>query len=159
MTRTGTVMAITRRMLASASRSWTLLPIRQALTITPLVVLLGTVVACGGGGGSDPRCVARSSLRDAVGAVGQADAAEVAGDARTAAERMAEVERLVATARRNLSASTTSTVERAMVEAAGYLQFIVDEHRASGMVDAPLAQFATRELNRAPAPGEPPLDC
>lgn len=128
-------------------------------TLALLALLLGTIIACGGSGSPDPRCVARSALRDAVQAVGQADSAEASGDAGTAVERIAEVERLVATARRNLSSSATDTVERAMLEAAGYLQFIVDEHRVSGMVDAPLAQFATRELNKAPAPGERPLDC
>lgn len=128
-------------------------------TLGLLVLLLGTIIACGSSGSSDPRCVARNSLRDAIEVVGQADAAETAGDTRTAGERIAEVERLVVVARRNLSSSGTESVERAMLEASGYLQFIVDEHRTSGMVDAALAQFATRELNRAPAPGEPPLDC
>lgn len=123
-----------------------------------LAVLLGATVACGGGS-SDPRCIARQALRDAVRAVGAAEAADSAGDAAAVRQRIGEVERLVATARRNLSSSSTSSAERGMLEAAEYLDFIVGDYRSSGIVDGTLAQFASRELNRAAGSGEAPLNC
>ena len=46
-----------------------------------------------------------------------------------------------------------------MLEAAGYVEFIVGDYRATGAVDGALAQFAARELNRAPAPGEAAPNC
>lgn len=119
---------------------------------------LVTTVACGDGG-SKPACAARRALQDAVRAVAQADAAEAAGDDEAVGLRVSEVDLLLKAARRNLSVSTTNSVERAMLEAAGYLQFIVDDYRASGAVDGTLVQFASRELNRAPAPGEQGLNC
>ena len=46
-----------------------------------------------------------------------------------------------------------------MLEAAEYLDFIINDYKASGSVDGTLAQFASRELNRAPSLGEAPLNC
>jgi len=71
-------------------------------------------------------------------------------------QRIDEAERLIGIARRNLSPSTTNSVERGMLEAAEYLDFIVNDYRSTGAVDGTLSQFASRELNRAPAPGEAP---
>lgn len=70
-----------------------------------------------------------------------------------------EAERLIGIARRNLSSATTNSVERGMLEAAEYLDFIVGGYRESGGVDGTLAQFASRELNRAPAPDEAAPNC
>lgn len=91
--------------------------------------------------------------------VGHADAAESAGDVERVRELMDEVDRLVGTARRNLSSSTTNSVERGMIEAAEYLDFIVGDYRASGAIDGAIAQFASRELDRPPAPGESAPNC
>ena len=121
-----------------------------------LTVILVTTVGCGGG---DPRCVARQALRDSVRAVDQAESAERSGNAEKITQQIAEAERLIAIARRNLSSSSTTSVERGMLEAAEYLDFVVGDFRSSGAVDATLTQFATRELNRAPAPGEEFLNC
>lgn len=104
-------------------------------------------------------CVARDALRAAVRAIGQADAAEGAGDAGRVKALVEEAERLVATARRNLSTSTTNSVERGLLEAAEYLDFIVGDYRASGAVDGTLADFAARDLDRAPTPGESMPNC
>lgn len=112
-----------------------------------------------GGGGDDPGCIAKDALREAVRAVDQAESAEAAGDDERVRQQIDEAERLVGVARRNLSTSTTNSVERGMLEAAEYLDFIVDDYRASGAVDGALAQFAARELNRAPAPGEAAPNC
>lgn len=92
-------------------------------------------------------------------AVGQAESAEGAGDTDRVRQQIGEAERLIRIARRNLSTSTTNSVERGMLEAAEYLDFIVNDYRASGAVDGALAQFASRELNRAPAPGEAAPNC
>ena len=115
-------------------------------------------VGCGGGD-ADPRCIARQALRDAVRAVDQAESAEVAGDGERVRQQIDEAERLIGIARRNLSRSTTNSVERSMLESAEYLDFIVNDYRASGAVDGALAQFASRELNRAPTPGEAAPNC
>ena len=123
-----------------------------------LTVILVTTVGCGGGGG-DPRCVARQALRDAVRAVDQAESAERSGDSEKMTQQIADAERLIAIARRNLASSSTTSVERGMLEAAEYLDFVVGDFRSSGAVDGTLTQFATRELNRAPAPGEEFLNC
>ena len=123
-----------------------------------LAAALVATLACGSGT-DDPRCVARQALRDAVGAVDQAESAEAAGHAERVRQRIDEAERLIGIARRNLSSSTTNSIERGMLEAAEYLGFIVNDFRASGAVDGTLAQFASRELNRAPAPGEAAPNC
>lgn len=123
-----------------------------------LALVVGVTLGCGGDD-EDPRCVARQALRDAVRAVGQAESAESAGNAERVRELMGEIERLVRDARRNMSSSTTNSVERGMLEAAEYLDFIVGDYRASGAVDGALAQFASRELNRAPTPGEAAPGC
>lgn len=123
--------------------------------VRALLVAGGIVATLGcGGGRDDPRCVAREALREAVRAVGSAESAENAGDEGRVRQQIAQVEHLIGIARRNLSSATTNSVERGMLESAEYLDFIVGEYRESGTVDATLAQFASRELNRAPAPGE-----
>lgn len=119
-------------------------------------VLIAVLVGCGGGD-RDPRCIAKEALRDAVRAVGEAEVAEGARDEAGVRQHIGDVERLVGVARRNLSSS--SPVDRSMLEAAGYLDFIVGDFRASGAVDGALAQFASRELNRGLFPGEAPLNC
>ena len=125
-----------------------------------LLVAAVVLVTVGCGGGSDdPRCVARDALREAIRAVDQAESAELAGDEERVRQQIAQVERLVGIARRNLSSGTTNSVERGMLEAAEYLDFIAGEYTESGAVDATLAQFAMRELNRAPAPGEAAPSC
>lgn len=122
--------------------------------------MVGLAVAIGcGGGSSDPRCVAKQALRDAVRAVALAETAETAGDEEEVRRQIGEVERLVGVARRNLSTSSTSSIDRGMLEAAEYLDFIVGDFRASGAVDGALAQFASRELNRGPSPGEAQPNC
>ena len=123
-----------------------------------LAAVLVETVACGGGA-EDSRCAARQALRDAVRAVDQAESAEGAGDAERVRQRIDDAERLIGIARRNLSNSSTNSIERGMLEAAEYLDFIVDDYRASGTVDGTLSEFASRELNRAPAPGEAAPDC
>ena len=124
----------------------------------PLLAFAVVTIGCGARD-SEPLCVARQALRDAVSVVGHADAAESAGDMERVRELMDEVDRLVGTARRNLSSSTTNSVERGMIEAAEYLDFIVGDYRASGAVDGAIAQFASRELDRPPAPGESAPNC
>ena len=126
----------------------------RALLAAVIVATLGC-----GGGNDDPRCVAKQALRDAVRAVNQAESAEGAGDEERVRQQIAEAERLIGIARRNLSRATTNSVERGMLEAAEYLDFIVGGFRESGAVDGTLAQFASRELNRAPAPGEAAPNC
>lgn len=116
------------------------------------------LVGCGSGD-RDPRCIAKQALRDAVRAVGQAELAEGARDEAGVRQHIGDVERLVGVARRNLSSSSPSSVDRSMLEAAEYLDFIVGDFRASGAVDGALAQFASRELNRGLFPGEAPLNC
>ena len=126
----------------------------RALLAAVIVATLGC-----GGGNDDPRCVAKQALRDAVRAVNQAESAEGAGDEERVRQQIAEAERLIGIARRNLSRATTNSVERGMLEAAEYLDFIVGGYRESGGVDGTLAQFASRELDRAPAPGEAAPNC
>ncbi len=47
-----------------------------------------------------------------------------------------------------------------MLEAANYLEFIVDDYRSSGVVDFTITQFASRELTRAlGGAGGAPLNC
>lgn len=123
-----------------------------------LALLFVTTNACGAGN-QDPRCIARQALRDAVRAVDQAESAESAGDADRVRQQIDQAGRLIRLARGTLSRSSTSSIDRSMLEAAEYLGFIVDDYRASGAVDGTLAQFASRELNRAPSPGEAPLNC
>jgi hypothetical protein len=123
-----------------------------------LTVVIVMTVGCGGGN-DDPRCTAKQALRDAVRAVHQAESAEGVGDEEQVRQQIGEAERLIGIARRNLSSGTTNSVERGMLEAAEYLDFIVGGYRESGAVDGTLAQFASRELNRGPAPGERPLNC
>lgn len=127
---------------------------RRALLAVVIVVTVGC-----GGDSDDPRCVAKQALRDAVRAVSHAESAEGAGDEEEVRQQIGEAERLIGIARRNLSSATTSSVERGMLEAAEYLDFIVGVYRESGAVDGTLAQFASRELNRAPAPGEAAPNC
>lgn len=121
-------------------------------------VFIAVLVGCGSGD-RDPRCIAKQALRDAVRAVGQAELAEGARDEAGVRQHIGDVERLVGVARRNLSSSSPSSVDRSMLEAAEYLDFIVGDFRASGAVDGALAQFASRELNRGLFPGEAPLNC
>jgi hypothetical protein len=123
-----------------------------------LAVVIVMTVGCGGGN-DDPRCAAKQALRDAVRAVDQAESAEGVGDEEQVRQQIGEAERLIGIARRNLSSATTNSVERGMLEAAEYLDFIVGGYRESGAVDGTLAQFASRELNRAPAPGEAAPNC
>ena len=123
-----------------------------------MAVVVAATLACGGGN-TDPRCVAKQALRDAVRAVDQAESAENADDEERVRQQIGEAERLIGIARRNLSSSSTSSIERSMLEAAEYLEFIVNDYHASGSVDGTLAQFASRDLNRAPAPGEASLNC
>lgn len=121
---------------------------------------LVVAVALGCGGARDEaRCTARQALRDAVGAVAAADRAEADADPAAVDRAVGQAERLIATARGKVSRSSTRSVDRRMLEAAEYLTFIVEQYRVSGVVDGTLAQFATRELNRAPDPGEAPLSC
>ena len=92
-------------------------------------------------------------------AIDQAESAESAGDADPVLQQIDEAERLIRIARGILSRSSTSSIDRSMLEAAEYLDFIVNDYRASGAVDGTLSQFASRELNRAPSLGEAPLNC
>ena len=126
----------------------------RALLAAVIVATLGC-----GGGNDDPRCIAKQALRDAVRAVTQAESAEGAGDEEQVRQQIGEAKRLIGIARRNLSRATTNSVERGMLEAAEYLDFVVGGYRESGAVDGTLAQFASRELNRAPAPGEAAPNC
>ena len=125
-----------------------------------LAAIVLATAACGSRP-EDPRCLARDVLRDAVSAVRRAETAESAGDAATAAREMDEVARLVAAGRARLRNSSVAETPmgRRILEAAEYLDFIVRDFRSSGLVDGPIAQFASRELNRAPAPGEQAPSC
>ena len=130
----------------------------HAAVVGVVGLAMATALGCGSAR-DEPRCTARQALRDAVRAVATADRAEAAGDAPAVADAVGEAEQLIATARRNLSRSSTRSVDRRMLEAAEYLAFIVGQYRVNGGVDGTLARFATRELNRAPDPGEAPLSC
>lgn len=123
-----------------------------------LAAVLVATVGCGGGD-KDPRCAARQALRDAVRAVDWAESAEGAGDADRVRQQIDEAQRLIRIARGSLSRSSTSSIDRGMLEAAEYLDFNVNDYRASGSLDGTLAQFASRELNRAPAAGEAAPNC
>lgn len=123
-----------------------------------LAALIVATAGCGGGG-DDPRCIAKQALRNAIRAVDAAEAAEGAGDAERVRQQIGEAERFIGIARRNLSSATTNSVERSMLEAAEYLDFIVGGYRQSGAVDGTLAQFASRALDRPPAPGEAAPSC
>lgn len=125
---------------------------------TLLTAVIMVALSCGGGS-DDPPCIAKQALRDAVRAVNQAESAEGSGDEEGVRQQIGEAERLIGIARRNLSRDTTNSVERGMLEAAEYLDFIVGGYRESGAVDGTLAQFASRELSRAPAPGEAAPNC
>lgn len=92
-------------------------------------------------------------------AVDRAESAESAGDADRVRQQINEAKRLIRIARGTLSRSSENSIERGMLEAAEYLDFMVNDYRASGAVDGTLSQFASRELNRAPAPGEAAPNC
>lgn len=118
---------------------------------------------CGSGVRSEI-CSARAELRSALGAVESAMNAQTSGDAAEVDRRMGEVGPLVRTARGRLASADTAQsngqAARAMLEAANYLDFMVGDFRESGKVDVSLAQFASRELNRASAgAGGAPLNC
>jgi len=118
--------------------------------------LLIGVIACGGSA-SDVRCTALAALRDAVRRVELAEAAERSGDAAAARGHVDAIARLVAQARTGLGGRTDGHARR-LLEAANYLEFIVQDFARTGGVDATLAKFAARELNRT-VPGEAPLPC
>lgn len=141
----------------AASRRGTLSRVPRAIAFLVGLTLLAAV-GCAGGD-DDPRCLARQALRDAVRAVEQAEIAENAGDDGAVGAQIDEAERLIRSARGHLSPAATTSIERGMLEAAEYLDFVVGSYRSSGAVDGSLATFASRELNRAPAPGERPLGC
>lgn len=133
------------------------------IALAVAATLVVSVVACGQRQ-RDPICAAQEQLRAAVREVGAARTAEAAGDVDAVADHIAQVERLVADARGSLGAASADTetagMARAMLEAANYLQFIVDDARAAGEVDWALAQFASREINRAAiGAGGPPPNC
>ena len=108
----------------------------------------------------DPICGARQALQDAVASVDRADAAERAGDAASTRAAIDEAARLIGLARTRLRAAPGETaMERRLLEAAEYLDFVVGEFRTTGMVDGSISQFASREINRAPAPGERQASC
>ena len=78
--------------------------------------------------------------------------------------QMDETARLVRVARAGLgsagSGASSDGATRRMLEAANYLDFIVEDFAASGEVDGTLAQFAARELNAAGSGvGGTPLNC
>lgn len=135
---------------------------RPATWLALLLVIVG-LAACGGGTRS-PACAAQDALRAALRAVESAKTADASGDQAAVGQRMDEAERLVRAARTSLRAadpnSSTGAADRAMLEAANYLEFMVGDFRASGTVDFTLAQFASRELNRAASgAGGAPLNC
>lgn len=127
-------------------------------------VLLSVVVAACGGGARNPACAADDALREALRAVESARSADGSGDRTAVGRHMDEVDRLIRVARGYLAAtgasSSTSAAERAMLEAANYLEFMVGDFRAKGTADFTLTQFASRELNRAVSgAGGAPLNC
>ncbi|MEK6720059.1 MAG: hypothetical protein AABZ33_05235 [Chloroflexota bacterium] len=136
---------------------------RLCLGLISVAVAVVGLAACGGGTRS-PICTANDSLRAALRAVDAARSADSSGDSAAVDREMNEVERLLGVARGNLAGATadpdTAAAARAMLEAANYLQFMVDDSRASGTVDFPIAQFAAREVNRAGSgAGGAPLNC
>lgn len=137
-------------------------PASRAAARVILAMLLMASVACGGQS-TDPRCAAYRALIDGIRAVDLAESAERSGDAPVIRSRLNEVTRLVRLARSSLSADASANDDgpaRSMLEAANYLEFIVADFEASGSVDGTLAQFASRELNRAVSgAGGAPLNC
>ncbi len=134
------------------------------IVLAVAATLAASAAACGEERQRPPICAAQEQLRAAVREVGDARTAEAAGDTGAVASHMAEVERLVANARGNAGAASsdadTASAASALLEAANYLQFIVDDARAAGQVDWALAQFASREINRAATgAGGPPPNC
>ncbi len=127
-----------------------------------LALVIAGLAGCGGGTRSGV-CSAHDALRDALRAVESAHAAARSGDGVAVARQMAEVDRLLRVARSKLSGADperSGPAARAMLEAANYLDFMVGDFRTSGRVDFPIAQFASRELNRAVSgAGGPPLSC
>ncbi len=128
-----------------------------------LIVVVAGLAACGGGA-QRPICSAQDALRAAVRTVDAMRSTDGAGSSEELDRQMDEVERLLRVARSNLAGGdldpNTGAAARAMLEAANYLQFIVDDSRATGTVDFALTQFAARELNRAGAgAGGVPLNC
>ena len=135
---------------------------RAATGLVLLLVIVG-LAACGGGARS-PACAAHDALRTALRAIESAKSADASGDQVALGQRMDEVERLIGAARTSLSgvdpSSSTGAADRAMLETANYLEFMVGDFRASGTVDFTLTQFASRELNRAASgAGGAPLNC
>lgn len=137
-------------------------PASRATTRVILAMLLMALVACGGQS-TDPRCVARRALIDGIRAVDLAESAERSGDAAAIRSQLNEVTRLVRLARSSLSADVSVNDDgpaRSILEAANYLEFIVADFETSGSVDGTLAQFASRELNRAVSgAGGAPFNC
>ena len=117
-----------------------------------LALLLVALVACSGQS-TDPRCLAKRALGDAIRAVDLAEDAERSGDTAAVSSRMNDVARLVRSARTSLGSAGASSGSdgsaRRLLEAANYLEFIVRDFGSSGSVDGTLAQFASRELNAA----------
>lgn len=121
-----------------------------------------TVVACAGQT-ADPRCVARRALIEGIRAVDLAESAERSGDPAAVRSQLNEVARQVRLTRTSLNADASANDDgtaRSLLEAANYLEFIVADFETSGGVDVTLAQFASRELNRAVSgAGGAPLNC
>lgn len=133
------------------------------LTVAVVALALVGLTGCGGGTRT-PICSAQDSLRAALRAVDAVRSADVSGDGAEVTRQMDEVARLLGVARGNLAGPAMdpnqADAARAMLEAANYLQFMVDDSRVSGAVEFPLAQFAARELNRAGSgAGGAPLNC
>ena len=134
-------------------------PRPRTVPVVGITLLVVGLMACSGPT-ADARCSALASLRSAVRSVASAEAAERAGDVAEVRRLITDVARLVARAQSGLAngAVATTTHARRLLEAANYLEFIVQEFESSGAVDGTLAQFASRELNRT-LPGEAPLPC
>lgn len=121
------------------------------------------MTACGSGE-RKPICAAEDTLRSALQTVELARAADQSADAAAVRRHMDDVDRLLRIARAQLAASESDpkvgAAARGMLEAAGYLEFMVGDYRSSGVVDFALTQFAFREINRAVAGGGgAPLNC
>ncbi len=139
-------------------------PRRGPILIVAVAGLVVVGLLARGEGTRRPVCVAQDALRGALQAVDAARAAERSGDKAAVDQELAEIARLLSVARVNLAAPAvdpqTASAARAMLEAANYLQFIVDDARSSGAVDYPIAQFAARELDRAGSgAGGAPTNC
>lgn len=137
-------------------------PASSAAPCLAVAALLVALVACGAQS-TDPRCAARRALIDGIRAVDLAESAERSGDAAAIRSQLNEVTRLVRLARSSLSADVSVNDDgpaRSILEAANYLEFIVADFETSGSVDGTLAQFASRELNRAVSgAGGAPFNC